>query len=465
LCGAQAVPFLFSFSFRRPRKRFMTALSRMFGSTVGRKYLVAVTGILLVLFLIGHLVGNLLLYAGRDAMNSYAQGLKNLGAGLWVIRAGLLAVFVVHISLAISLNLASKKARGVAYASPLRSWSTRPTSASSSHRRRHRPRRRVGRRHARRARLQRRGVHVPRQPRRAHSIAAQGGINAAKNYQNDGDSVYRLFYDTIKGGDFRSARPTSTASPRSRSTSSTSASPRACPSPASTAACSPTARSAARRSAAPSTPAARPASSCCSAPTRLLSRQIGLGNVKMHNRMEMLDVVNVDGRCARHRHRDLMTGEIESHSAHAVVLATGGYGNVFYLSTNAMACNVTGAWRAHKRGAASPTRATRRSTPPASRSRRLPVEAHADVGVAAQRRPDLGAEEARRHRPPTRSPRTSATTTSSASTRASATSPARRRVARGQGGRATPAAASARSRTASTSTSPTRSAAWARRDP
>jgi succinate dehydrogenase / fumarate reductase cytochrome b subunit len=98
----------------------MTALSRMFGSTVGRKYLVAVTGILLVLFLIGHLVGNLLLYAGRDAMNSYAQGLKNLGAGLWVIRAGLLAVFVVHISLAISLNLASKKARGVAYASPLK---------------------------------------------------------------------------------------------------------------------------------------------------------------------------------------------------------------------------------------------------------------------------------------------------------------------------------------------------------
>jgi succinate dehydrogenase / fumarate reductase cytochrome b subunit len=113
----------------------MTALSRMFGSTVGRKYLVAVTGILLVLFLIGHLVGNLLLYAGRDAMNSYAQGLKNLGAGLWVIRAGLLAVFVVHISLAISLNLASKKARGVAYASPLKpqvsSFATRSSSASS----------------------------------------------------------------------------------------------------------------------------------------------------------------------------------------------------------------------------------------------------------------------------------------------------------------------------------------------
>ena len=97
----------------------MTALSRMFSSTVGRKYLVALTGLLLVLFLLGHLAGNLLLYGGRDAMNSYAEKLHSLGMGLWVVRAILLAIFVVHITLAIRLNLASKAARPVAYASKL----------------------------------------------------------------------------------------------------------------------------------------------------------------------------------------------------------------------------------------------------------------------------------------------------------------------------------------------------------
>ena len=105
-------------------------------------------------------------------------------------------------------------------------------------------------------------------PRRAHSIAAQGGINAAKNYRNDSDSIYRLFYDTVKGGDFRSREANVTGSPRSAVRSSTNASPRACRSPASTAGCSPPARSAACRSRGPSTPAGRPASSCCSARTR-----------------------------------------------------------------------------------------------------------------------------------------------------------------------------------------------------
>ena len=108
-------------------------------------------------------------------------------------------------------------------------------------------------------------------PRRAHSIAAQGGINAAKNYQNDGDSVYRLFYDTVKGGDYRSPRGQRLPPGPGRSTSSTNAPPRACPSPASTAARWPTAPSAARRCRAPSTRAARPASSSCSAPTQALS--------------------------------------------------------------------------------------------------------------------------------------------------------------------------------------------------
>ena len=98
-----------------------------------------------------------------------------------------------------------------------------------------------------------------------------------------------------------------------------------------------------------------------------LARQIGLGNVKLWNRMEMVDVVNIDGRCAGIVTRDLMTGEFSSHSAHAVVLATGGYGNVFYLSTNAMACNVTGAGAPTAGARRSPTRATRRSTRRASR--------------------------------------------------------------------------------------------------
>ena len=171
------------------------------------------------------------------------------------------------------------------------------------HRRRHRPRRRVGRRHARRARLQRRrSSRSTTRPAARTRIAAQGGINAAKNYQNDGDSVYRLFYDTVKGGDYRSPRGQRLpAGRRCRSTSSTSASPRACRSPASTAACSTTARSAAPRCPARSTPAARPASSCCSARTRRSRARSRAGTVKLSPASEMLDLVVKDGRAVRHR--------------------------------------------------------------------------------------------------------------------------------------------------------------------
>ena len=145
----------------------------------------------------------------------------------------------------------------------------------------------------------------------------------------------------------------------------------------------------------------------------------------MFPRHEMLDLVVVDGRARGIVARDLVTGEIESHVADAVVLATGGYGNVFYLSTYAKGCNATAIWRAYKKGAAFANPCYTQIHPTCIPvTRRLPVEAHPDERVAAQRRPDLGAEEEGRHaRRRTRSPRTSATTTSSASTRASATSP------------------------------------------
>ena len=146
-------------------------------------------------------------------------------------------------------------------------------------------------------------------PRRAHSIAAQGGINAAKNYQNDGDSVYRLFYDTVKGGDFR-AREANVyrLAEVSREHHRPVRRPGRARSRASTAACSPTARSAARRSRAPSTPAARPASSSCSAPTRRWSARSGSARSTMYPRHEMLELVVVDGRARGIVTRDMVTG-------------------------------------------------------------------------------------------------------------------------------------------------------------
>jgi len=187
--------------------------------------------------------------------------------------------------------------------------------------------------------------------RRAHSIAAQGGINAAKAYKGDGDSIYRLFYDTVKGGDYR-AREANVYRLAEVSVDIID------------------------QCVAQGVPFAREYGGLLDNRSfggaqvsrtfyargqtgqqlllgayQALSRQVGAGTVTLHDRTEMLDLVVKDGRAVGIVTRNLHTGAIESHSAHAVILATGGYGNVFFLSTNAKACNVTAAWRAHKQGA------------------------------------------------------------------------------------------------------------------
>jgi succinate dehydrogenase / fumarate reductase, flavoprotein subunit len=188
-------------------------------------------------------------------------------------------------------------------------------------------------------------------PRRAHSIAAQGGINAAKNYRNDGDSVYRLFYDTVKGGDFR-ARESNVYRLAEVSVQIID------------------------QCVAQGVPFAREYGGLLDNRSfggvqvsrtfyargqtgqqlligayQALERQIAAGTVEMHTRHEMLELIVVDGRARGVVIRDMVTGGIETHFADAVVLATGGYGNVFYLSTNAVGCNVTATWRAHRKGA------------------------------------------------------------------------------------------------------------------
>jgi len=188
-------------------------------------------------------------------------------------------------------------------------------------------------------------------PRRAHSIAAQGGINAAKNYQGDGDSTYRLFYDTVKGGDYRSRE-----SNVHRLAEVSGNIIDQC-----VAQGVPFARDygglldnrsfggvlVSRTFYAKGQTGQQLLLGAYSA----MNRQIGRGKIKMYSRHEMLDVVIVDGKARGIIARNLVTGEIERHSAHAVVLGTGGYGNAFYLSTYAMGSNVTAAWKAHKRGA------------------------------------------------------------------------------------------------------------------
>lgn len=188
-------------------------------------------------------------------------------------------------------------------------------------------------------------------PRRAHSIAAQGGINAAKNYQNDGDSIYRLFYDTVKGGDFRAREANvhrlaevsvdiidqcaAMGVPFAREYGGTLAN-----------------RSFGGAQVSRTFYArGQTGQQLLLGVYSGLSRQIAAGKVKMFTRSEMLDLVVENGRAVGIVVRDLVTGKIESHAAHAVVMATGGYGNVFYLSTNAKGCNVTATYRAHKRGA------------------------------------------------------------------------------------------------------------------
>lgn len=188
-------------------------------------------------------------------------------------------------------------------------------------------------------------------PRRAHSIAAQGGINAAKNYQNDGDSVHRLFYDTIKGGDYRSRE----ANVHRLAESSTSIIDQC------VAQGVPFAReyggTLSNRSFG-GTQVQRTFYAAGQTGQQLLlgaysglERQVGLGNVKMYARHEMVEVVKIEGKARGIIARNLVTGELERHFGHAVLLCTGGYGNVFYLSTNAMGSNVTAAWKAHKAGA------------------------------------------------------------------------------------------------------------------
>ncbi|MHA6247338.1 fumarate reductase/succinate dehydrogenase flavoprotein subunit [Pontibacter sp. CAU 1760] len=188
-------------------------------------------------------------------------------------------------------------------------------------------------------------------PRRAHSIAAQGGINAAKNYQNDGDSVFRLFYDTVKGGDYRSREANvyrlaqvsvniidqcvAQGVPFARDYGGLLAN-----------------RSFGGAQVSRTFYArGQTGQQLLLGAYSALNRQIAYGKVKMYPRTEMLDLVMVDGKARGIVVRNLITGQIESHSAHAVVLATGGYGNVFFLSTNAMGSNATAAWRAHKKGA------------------------------------------------------------------------------------------------------------------
>ncbi len=188
-------------------------------------------------------------------------------------------------------------------------------------------------------------------PRRAHSIAAQGGINAAKNYQNDGDSIWRLFYDTIKGGDYRSRE----ANVHRLAEVSVEIIDQA------VAQGVPFAREygglLANRSfggvQVSRTFYARgqTGQQLLIGAYQALSRQISLGNVAMYNRHEMLDLVKIGGKARGIIARNLLTGKLERHAAHCVVLATGGYGNVFYLSTNAMGSNVSAAWRTVKRGA------------------------------------------------------------------------------------------------------------------
>ncbi|HEU4547777.1 MAG TPA: fumarate reductase/succinate dehydrogenase flavoprotein subunit, partial [Microlunatus sp.] len=188
-------------------------------------------------------------------------------------------------------------------------------------------------------------------PRRAHSIAAQGGINAAKNYRNDGDSIYRLFYDTVKGGDFR-ARESNVYRLAQTSVEIID------------------------QCVAQGVPFAREYGGLLDNRSfggvqvsrtfyargqtgqqlligayQALERQIAAGTVKMHTRHEMLELIVADGRARGVVIRDMVSGEIETHYADAVVLASGGYGNVFFLSTNAMGCNVTATWRAHRKGA------------------------------------------------------------------------------------------------------------------
>ncbi len=188
-------------------------------------------------------------------------------------------------------------------------------------------------------------------PRRAHSIAAQGGINAAKNYPNDGDSIQRLFYDTIKGGDYRSREANVYRLAQVSNEIIDQATAQGVPFARDYSGLLDNRSFGGAQVSRTFYARGQTGQQLLLGAYQALARQVDAGNVKMHVRTEMLDVVVHEGRAAGIVTRDLVSGEIRSHSAHAVVLATGGYSNVYYLSTNAMACNVTAAWRAHRKGA------------------------------------------------------------------------------------------------------------------
>jgi succinate dehydrogenase / fumarate reductase, flavoprotein subunit len=188
-------------------------------------------------------------------------------------------------------------------------------------------------------------------PRRAHSIAAQGGINAAKNYKNDGDSVQRLFYDTIKGGDYRSRESNVFRLAEVSVNIIDQAVAQGVPFAREYGGLLDNRSFGGAQVSRTFYARGQTGQQLLLGAYSALMRQVHLGKVKMHVRSEMLDLVVVDGRAAGIVVRDLVSGDITAHSGHAVVLATGGYGNVYFLSTNAMMSNVTAAWRAHRRGA------------------------------------------------------------------------------------------------------------------
>ncbi|MEA2463113.1 MAG: succinate dehydrogenase / fumarate reductase, flavoprotein subunit [Acidobacteriota bacterium] len=189
-------------------------------------------------------------------------------------------------------------------------------------------------------------------PRRAHSIAAQGGINAAKNYRNDGDSVYRLFYDTIKGGDYRSREGNVHRLAELSVNIIDQAVAQGVPFAREYGGLLDTRSFGGVQVSRTFFARGQTGQQLLLGAFQALERQIALGTVKQYNRYEMLDLVVVDGHAKGIITRNLITGKIEAHAADAVVLGTGGYVNVFYLSTNAKASNATAIWRAHKRGAA-----------------------------------------------------------------------------------------------------------------
>ncbi len=188
-------------------------------------------------------------------------------------------------------------------------------------------------------------------PRRAHSIAAQGGINAAKNYRNDGDSTFRLFYDTIKGGDFRSRESNVYRLAEVSVEIIDQAVAQGVPFAREYGGLLDNRSFGGAQVARTFYARGQTGQQLLLGAYQALARQIDAGTVHMFTRTEMLDVVVEDGRAKGIVTRDLVSGEISSHAAHAVVLASGGYSNVYFLSTNAKACNVTAAWRAHRRGA------------------------------------------------------------------------------------------------------------------